>query len=116
MFERHVHVAVRVERTEGAKLCILQEQHGLWSQTHGYHGDDVGVLQLIQDGHLWLGPETAMKKITGSSQLGSAGECLFLHLALYHDPRRLPSSEGSLVPRPHFCAYLVNSNLGMRLV
>lgn len=54
VFERHAHVAVRVERTEGAKLRVLQQQHGLWPQTHGYHGDDVGVLKLVQDGYLRL--------------------------------------------------------------
>ena len=54
VFQRHAHVTIRVERTERAKLCVLQQQHGLWSQTHGYHGDDVRVLQLVQDGHLRL--------------------------------------------------------------
>jgi len=43
----HGDVAVRMERAEGAKLCILQEQHGFGSQAHRHHGDDVGVFQLV---------------------------------------------------------------------
>ena len=47
VFESHGDVAVRMERAEGAKLCILQEQHGFGSQAHRHHGDDIGVLQLV---------------------------------------------------------------------
>ena len=121
MFQRHAHVTVWVERTEGAKLCILQQQHGLWSQTHGYHGDYVGVLQLVQDGHLRLETENCHERITGSSQLASTGEHFFLHLALYHGPSKVHVGAclGLKVvsfPDHIFCARLAKSNLGTRLV
>ena len=47
VFEGHADIAVRIEGAEGTKLCVLQEQHGLGSQAHCHHGDDVGVLQLV---------------------------------------------------------------------
>ena len=47
VFENNADVAVRIEGAEGAKLCVLHEQHGLGSQAHRHHGDDVGVLQLV---------------------------------------------------------------------
>jgi len=47
VFENNADVSVRIEGAEGAKLRVLQEQHGLGSQAHRHHGDDVGVLQLV---------------------------------------------------------------------
>ena len=115
VFERHAHVTVRVERTEGAKLRILQQQHGLWSQTHSYHGDDVGVLQLVQDGHLRLKDRALDERIT--SQLASTAWRLFLSISTC--PKKLEDYNGlkGVLFQDHIfpCACLAKSSLDTRL-
>ena len=62
MFELVAEVVVGVEGAEGAELGILQQHHGFGPHAHTHQRDDVGMVQLGENGHLRKSTEREREK------------------------------------------------------